>query len=65
MAGPKKEKRKFIRLQVRRLTSIVKQHGKYEMLEEALKKELTLLDIIDISTKEPKLEDFFIELTKI
>ena len=50
MAGPKKEKRKFIRLQVRRLTSIVKQQGKYELLEEALKKDLTLLDIKDIST---------------
>ena len=38
MAGLKKEKRKFIRIQVRRLTSIVKQQGKYELLGEALKK---------------------------
>ena len=43
MAGPKKEERKFIRLQVRRLTSIVKQQGKYELLEEALKKILPCL----------------------
>jgi hypothetical protein len=50
MANKKKEKRKFIRVQVRRLTSIVKQQGKYELLEETLKKDLTLLDIKDIST---------------
>ena len=50
MANQKKEQRKFIRLQVRRLTSIVKQQGKYELLEETLNKGLTLLDIKDIST---------------
>ena len=50
MANKKKEKRKFIRVQVRRLTSIVKQQGKYELLEETLNKDLTLLDIKDIST---------------
>ena len=65
MAGPKKEKRKFIRLQVRRLTSIVKQQGKYELLEEALKKDLTLLDIKDISTDGLRIEseDEFIKGT--
>ena len=65
MAGPKKEKRKFIRLQVRRLTSIVKQQGKYELLEEALKKDLTLLDIKDISTGGLRIEseDEFIKGT--
>ena len=50
MAGLKKKKRKFIRIQVRRLTSIVKQQGKYALLAEALKKDLTLLDVKDIST---------------
>jgi hypothetical protein len=65
MAGPKKEERKFIRLQVRRLTSIVKQQGKYELLEEALKKDLTLLDIKDISTGGLRIEseDEFIKGT--
>ena len=50
MAGPKKEKRKFIRIQVRRLTSIVKQQGKYELLEETPKTDLTLINVKDIST---------------
>ena len=50
MAGPKKEERKFICLQVRRLTSIVKQQGKYELLEETSKTDLTLIDVKDIST---------------
>ena len=65
MAGFKKEKRKFIRIQVRRLTSIVKQQGKYELLEEALKKDLTLLDIKDISTGGLRIEseDEFIKGT--
>ena len=65
MANKKKEKRKFIRLQVRRLTSIVKQQGKYELLEEALKKDLTLLDIKDISTGGLRIEseDEFIKGT--
>jgi len=65
MAGLKKEKRKFIRIQVRRLTSIVKQQGKYELLEEALKKDLTLLDIKDISTGGLRIEseDEFIKGT--
>ena len=65
MAGLKEEKRKFIRVQVRRLTSIVKQQGKYELLEEALKKDLTLLDIKDISTGGLRIEseDEFIKGT--
>jgi len=48
MAGLKKEKRKFIRIQVRRLTSIVKQQGKYALLEEAPKTDLTLINVKDI-----------------
>ena len=65
MAGPKKEKRKFIRIQVRRLTSIVKQQGKYALLAEALKKDLTLLDVKDISTGGLRIEseDEFIKGT--
>jgi len=65
MANQKKEKRKFIRLQVRRLTSIVKQQGKYALLEETLKKDLTLLDIKDISTGGLRIEskDEFIKGT--
>ena len=50
MADPKKEKRKFIRIQIRRLTSIVKQQGKYKLLEETPKTDLTLIDVKDIST---------------
>ena len=50
---------------MRRLTSIVKQRGKYELLEEALKKDLTLLDIKDISTDGLRIEseDEFIKGT--
>ena len=50
MAGLKKEKRKFIRIQVRQLTSIVKHQGKYEFLEETPKTDLALIDDKDIST---------------
>ena len=50
MAGPKKEKRNFIRIQIRRLTSIVKHQEKYELLEEAPKTDLALIDVKDIST---------------
>ena len=50
MAGLKKEKRKFIRIQVRQLTSIVKHQEKYELLEEAPKTDLALIDVKDIST---------------
>ena len=50
MAGPKKEKRKFIRIQVRQLTSIGKHQGKYEFLEETPKTDLALIDVKDIST---------------
>ena len=65
MAGPKKEKRKFIRIQIRRLTSIVKQQGKYELLEETPKTDLTLIDIKDISTGGLRIEseDEFIKGT--
>ena len=70
MAGPKKEKRKFIRIQVRRLTSIVKQQGKYELLEETPKTDLTLIDVKDISTgglriesEEEFIKGTFFELT--
>ena len=50
MAGPKKERRKFIRIQVRQLTSIVKHQGKYELLEETPKTDVTRIDVKDIST---------------
>ena len=50
MADSKIEKRKFIRVQVRRLTSIVKHEGKYELLEETPKTDLTRIDVRDIST---------------
>ena len=50
MAALKIEKRKFIRIQVRRLTSIVKREGKYELLEETPKIDLTRIDVKDIST---------------
>ena len=65
MAGLKKEKRKFIRIQVRRLTSIVKQQGKYALLAEVLKKDLILLDVKDISTGSLRIEseDEFIKGT--
>ena len=65
MAGPKKEERKFIRLQVRRLTSIVKQQGKYELLKEVPKTDLTLIDVKDISTGGLRIEseDEFIKGT--
>ena len=65
MAGLKEERRKFIRIQVRRLTSIVKQQGKYTLLAEALKKDLTLLDVKDISTGGLRIEseDEFIKGT--
>ena len=65
MAGLKEEKRKFIRIQVRRLTSIVKQQGKYALLAEALKKDLTRIDVKDISTGGLRIEseDEFIKGT--
>ena len=45
-----REKRRFIRTKLRRLTSIVKHQGMYELLLEQKKKNLTLIDVKDIST---------------
>ena len=45
-----REKRRFIRSKLRRLTSIVKNQGMYELLLEQQKKNPTLIDIKDIST---------------
>ena len=45
-----REKRRFIRTKLRRLTSIVKHQGMYELLLEQQKKILTLIDVKDIST---------------
>ena len=61
----KKEKRKFIRIQVRQLTSIVKHQEKYELLEEAPKTDLALIDVKDISTGGLRIEseDEFIKGT--
>ena len=46
-----REKRRFIRTELRRLTSIVKSPaGDYKLLVEQQKKNLTLIDVKDIST---------------
>ena len=45
-----REKRRFIRTKLRRLTSIVKHQGMYELLLEQQKKNLTLINVKDIST---------------
>jgi len=45
-----REKRRFIRTKLRRLTSIVKHQGMYELLLEQKKINLTLIDVKDIST---------------
>ena len=58
-----KEKRKFIRSKLRRLTSIVKNQGKYELLLEQKNKNLTLIDVKDISTGGIRIESKF-ELLK-
>ena len=65
MAALNIEKRKFIRVQVRRLTSIVKCQGKYELLEETPKTDLTRIDVKDISTGGLRIEseDEFIKGT--
>ena len=65
MAALKIEKRKFIRLKVRRLTSIVKHEGKYELLEETPKIDLARIDVKDISTGGLRMEseDKFIKGT--
>ena len=44
------EKRKFIRVKVRLLTSLVKHDGAYELIEEAAKPTPTLIEVKDIST---------------
>ena len=45
-----KEKREFIRTKVRRLTSIVKHEGAYELIEEDEISTPTLINVKDIST---------------
>ena len=58
-----REKRRFIRTKLRRLTSIVKHQGMYELLLEQQKKNLTLIDIKDISTGGIRIESKY-ELMK-
>ena len=57
------EKRRFIRSKLRRLTSIVKNQGKYELLLEQKNKNLTLIDVKDISTGGIRIESKY-ELMK-
>ena len=57
-----REKRRFIRTKLRRLTSIVKHQGMYELLLEQ-QKNLTLIDVKDISTGGIRIESKY-ELTK-
>ena len=58
-----REKRGFIRTKLRRLTSIVKHQGMYELLLEQKKENLTLIDVKDISTGGIRIESKF-ELMK-
>ena len=58
-----REKRRFIRTKLRRLTSIVKHQGMYELLLEQTKKNLTLIDVKDISTGGIRIESKY-ELMK-
>ena len=58
-----REKRRFIRTKLRRLTSIVKHQGMYELLLEQQKKHLTLIDVKDISTGSIRIESKY-ELMK-
>ena len=58
-----REKRRFIRTKLRRLTSIVKHQGMYELLLEQQKKNLTLIDVKDISTGGIRIESKY-ELMK-
>ena len=58
-----REKRRFIRTKLRRLTSIVKHQGMYELLLEEEKKNLTLIDVKDISTGGIRIESKY-ELMK-
>ena len=57
------EKRRFIRTKLRRLTSIVKHQGMYELLLEQKKENLTLIDVKDISTGGIRIESKY-ELMK-
>ena len=58
-----REKRRFIRTKLRRLTSIVKHLGIYELLLEEEKKNLTLINVKDISTGGIRIESKY-ELMK-
>ena len=58
-----REKRRFIRTKLRRLTSIVKHQGMYELLLEEEKKNLTRIDVKDISTGGIRIESKY-ELMK-
>ena len=58
-----REKRRFIRTKLRRLTSIVKNQGMYELLLEEEEKNLTLIDVKDISTGGIRIESKY-ELMK-
>ena len=58
-----REKRRFIRTKLRRLTSIVKHQGMYELLLEEEEKNLTLIDVKDISTGGIRIESKY-ELMK-
>jgi hypothetical protein len=58
-----REKRRFVRTNLRRLTSIVKHQGMYQLLLEEEKKNLTLIDVKDISTGGIRIESKY-ELMK-
>ena len=58
-----REKRRFVRTNLRRLTSIVKHQGMYEVLLEQTNKNLTLIDVKDISTGGIRIESKY-ELMK-
>ena len=58
-----REKRRFIRTKLRRLTSIVKHQGMYELLLEQQQQNLTLIDVKDISTGGIRIESKY-ELMK-
>lgn len=58
-----REKRRFIRTKLRRLTSIVKHQGMYELLLEQKKESYTLVDVKDISTGGIRIESKY-ELMK-
>ena len=51
-----KEKRKFLRVGVKRLTSIIKTHGGFELIEESLQAITTLANVQDISVGGLRLE---------